>query len=102
MQLVRIENILTGLGVRAVDNSNVVPLRYVDRVLALAKQNGIPVQSGATGGGNDGAVFLRYGSVDVTLGWPLRYSHSAAEVIDKRDLDSLSKIADSLSDRKFN
>ena len=24
----------------------------------------------------DEAVFLRYGSVDVALGWPLRYSYS--------------------------
>jgi hypothetical protein len=39
-------------------SSNVVPLRYVDRVLALAKENGIPAQCGATGGANDGAVFL--------------------------------------------
>ena len=33
-----------------------------------------------------------YGSVDVPLGWPLRYSHSPAEVIDTRDLDALGKI----------
>jgi len=26
--------------------------------------------------GNDGAVFTRFGSVDVAMGWPLRYSHS--------------------------
>jgi putative aminopeptidase FrvX len=45
-----------------------------------------------TGGGNDGSVFLRYGSVDVALGWPLRYSHSPGEVIDTKDLDALGKI----------
>ena len=61
-------------------------------VVALAKENGIPAQYGVTGGGNDGSVFLRYGSVDVALGWPLRYSHSPAEVIDTRDLDALGKI----------
>ena len=81
-----------GFVVRAVDNSNVVPLEYVDRVVALAKQNGIPAQYGVTGGGNDGAVFTRFGSVDVALGWPLRYSHSAAEVIDTKDLDALGKV----------
>jgi putative aminopeptidase FrvX len=81
-----------GFVVRAVDNSNVVPLDYVDRVLALAREHGIPAQYGATGGGNDGAVFTRYGSVDVALGWPLRYSHSPGEVIDKRDLDALGRI----------
>jgi len=81
-----------GFVVRAVDNSNIVPLEYVDRVAGLAKENGIPVQSGVTGGGNDGAVFTRFGSVDVALGWPLRYSHSPAEVIDTKDLDALGKI----------
>ena len=89
----RIESILTGLGVRAVDDSNVVPLRYVDRVLALAKENGIPAQYGVNGGANDGAVFLRYGSVEEALGWPLRYSHSPAEVIDTKDLDALGNVS---------
>jgi len=81
-----------GFVVRAVDNSNIVPLEYVDRVVALAKKNNIPVQYGVTGGGNDGAVFTRFGSVDVALGWPLRYSHSPAEVIDTKDMDALGKI----------
>jgi putative aminopeptidase len=81
-----------GFVVRAVDNSNIVPLNYVDRGVALAKENAIPVQYGVTGGGNDGAVFVRYGSVDVALGWPLRYSHSPAEVIDAKDLDALANI----------
>ena len=83
------KSILAGLGVRAVDNSNVVPLRYVDRVPALAKENGIPAQYGVTGGANDGAVFLRCGSVDVALGWPLRYSQSPGEVIDTEGLDAI-------------
>ena len=83
-----------GFVVRAVDNSNIVPLQYVDRVVALAKENNIPVQYGVTGGGNDGAVFTRFGSVDVALGWPLRYSHSPAEVIDTNDLDALGKIVE--------
>ena len=83
-----------GFVVRAVDNSNVVPLEYVDRVVKLARENKIPVQYGVTGGGNDGAVFTRYGSVDVALGWPLRYSHSPGEVIDTKDADALSKIVE--------
>ena len=81
-----------GLVIRAVDNSNIAPREYVDRVVKLANENKIPVQYGITGGGNDGAVFVRYGAVDVPLSWPLRYSHSPAEVIDTRDVDALSKI----------
>jgi len=81
-----------GFVVRAVDNSNIVPREYVERVVKMARANGIAVQYGVTGGGNDGAVFPRYGAVDVALGWPLRYSHSAAEVIDTRDAEALGRI----------
>jgi putative aminopeptidase FrvX len=30
--------------------------------------------------------------VDVPIGWPLRYSHSPAEVIDLKDLVSLADV----------
>ena len=81
-----------GFVIRAVDNSNITPRKYVDRVVKLARENGIPVQFGVTGGGNDGAVFARYGSLNIPLGWPLRYSHSPGEVIDTGDLDALTKV----------
>jgi putative aminopeptidase len=81
-----------GFVVRAVDNSNIVPPELVEKVLKLARANQIPAQYGVTGGGNDGAAFVRYGSVDVALGWPLRYSHSPAEVVDTRDVDALARI----------
>lgn len=71
-----------GFVVRAVDNSNVVPRKLVDKLVTLSRANGATVQYGVTGGGNDGSAFLVYGSTDVALGWPLRYSHSPAEVID--------------------
>ena len=81
-----------GFVIRAVDNSNIVPEKFVDRVLSIARENHIAAQYGVTGGGNDGATFLIYGSTDVALGWPLRYSHSPAEVVDVRDVDALGKI----------
>ncbi len=81
-----------GFVIRAVDSSNVVPRNLVARLVNLARANQIPVQYGVTGGGNEGSAFLRYGSVDVALGWPLRYSHSPGEVIDTRDLDALARI----------
>jgi putative aminopeptidase FrvX len=81
-----------GFVVRAVDNSNIVPRALVDKVLKLARENQIPAQFGVTGGGNDGSAFVRYGSIDVALGWPLRYSHSPGEVIDTRDVDALGRI----------
>ena len=81
-----------GFVVRAVDNSNVVPQKLVEKVVSIARSNNIAAQYGVTGGGNDGAAFLLYGSTDVALGWPLRYSHSPAEVVDVRDVDALARI----------
>jgi putative aminopeptidase FrvX len=81
-----------GFVVRAVDNSNIVPRPLVEKVMKLARENQIPAQFGVTGGGNDGSAFVRYGSIDVALGWPLRYSHSPAEVVDTRDVDALGRI----------
>jgi len=36
-------------------------------------------------------MFLRYGSVDVALGWPLRYGHSLGEVIDTKGLEAFGE-----------
>ncbi len=86
-----------GFVIRAVDNSNITDRKYVDRLIQIARTNKIPVQYGATGGGNDGAVFLRHGAVDIPIAWPLRYSHSPGEVIDTRDLDALARIVAELA-----
>ena len=69
----------------------------VSRLSDFARAEKIPVQYGVTGGGNDGSAFLRYGSTDVALGWPLRYSHSPGEVISLHDLDALARIVAALS-----
>lgn len=86
-----------GFVIRAVDNSNIVPQALVDRVIKMAHANQIPVQFGVTGGGNDGSAFVRYGTVDIALGWPLRYSHSPAEVVDTRDVDALAHIVTAIT-----
>ena len=81
-----------GFVIRAVDNSSITERSLVDKLVALARTNNIAVQYGTTGGGNDGSVFIRYGTVDVGIGWPLRYSHSPGEVIDTRDVEALGRI----------
>jgi putative aminopeptidase FrvX len=77
---------------RALDNSSVTPPAYLDSLVTLARQRGVPLQVGSTNGGNDGSVFGAYGVPDVPIGWPLRYSHSPVEVIDLRDLVHLSDL----------
>lgn len=86
-----------GFVLRAVDHSNITPRPVVDCVVRLANERGIPVQYGVTGGGNDGAAFVPYGSIDIPIGWPLRYSHSAGEVADLRDVEALAGIVAALA-----
>jgi putative aminopeptidase FrvX len=86
-----------GFVVRAIDNSNIVLWADVMQVQSIAKSHKIAIQYGATGGGNDGAAFQRYGSTDVALSWPLRNSHSPGEVMDLRDLDALADITTALA-----
>ncbi|MGH7969794.1 MAG: M20/M25/M40 family metallo-hydrolase [Limisphaerales bacterium] len=86
-----------GFVIRAVDNSNVVPLKDVEKLRALMEAQKIPTQYGVTGGGNDGSSFVPYGSIDVALGWPLRYSHSPGEIIDTRDVDALAHAVEAVA-----
>ena len=79
-----------GAVARALDNSSITPPAYVDSLAQLARARGVALQIGTTNGGNDGSVFTPYGVVDVAMGWPLRYSHSPAEVVDLKDLLSLA------------
>jgi putative aminopeptidase FrvX len=86
-----------GAVVRALDNSSATPPSEVDSVVALARRAGIPLQVGTTNGGNDGSEFVRYGTPDVPIAWPLRYSHSPAEVIDLADVAALGRLVAALA-----
>lgn len=91
-----------GAVIRALDNSSVTPPDEIDRALRIAKANGIPLQAGVTNGGNDGSELARIGAVNVSVSWPLRYSHSPAEVMDLRDLRSLTRIVAALAKASSN
>jgi putative aminopeptidase FrvX len=85
--------------VRAIDSSNITDEAIVDRLLALAKQAGVPVQYGLTRGGNDGSVFPEFGTPDLALSWPTVHSHSPVEVIHERDLDGLGTLVRLVAER---
>ena len=82
---------------RALDNSSVTPAEDVDRLTRLARTARIPLQVGTTNGGNDGSELARYGAIDVAIGWPSRYSHSPAELLDLRDVRSLARLITALA-----
>jgi putative aminopeptidase FrvX len=87
-----------GAVARAVDNSSVTPPALVDSLAALARARRVPLQIGTTNGGNDGSTFTRFGVPDVALGWPLRYSHSPAEVIDLMDVVALADLTRAIAE----
>jgi len=82
----------SGFVIRAIDSSGISNREEVERVALLARSNGIPIQYGVTSGGNDGSRFVRYGSANIPLSWPLRYAHTATEVSDLRDIEALAKM----------
>ncbi len=86
-----------GAVIRGLDNASVAPPAELERILAIARANGIPLQVGATNGGTDGSDFVRYGVLHVALSWPGRYSHSPVEVLDIRDLQALERLVHAIA-----
>jgi len=89
-----------GMVIRAVDTGSAAPQAGVEAVRRVAAKHGIPLQFGITSGGNDGQMFSRWGSVNVPLGWPLRYSHTQVETADLRDLEALARMVTELARTK--
>jgi putative aminopeptidase FrvX len=67
--------------------------------LTAAPAGALALQVGTTNGGHDGSVFTRFGEPDVPIGWPLRYSHSPAEVIDLKDLVAMADLVRAIAER---
>jgi putative aminopeptidase FrvX len=87
----------TGAVLRALDNSSVAPPDEIERVVRIARNSGIPLQVNVTNGGTDGSAFASFGAFASSISWPLRYSHSPAEVIDLRDMRSLVRLVTALA-----
>lgn len=78
--------------IRAFDNSSISDIGVVKYILKLARENDIPVQIGATGGGNDASVFVEYGIPMVALSVPIRYLHSQVEMVNINDVQNLIRL----------
>ena len=61
--------------------------RLVDSLLGVARRNAIPVQHGVYAGyGSDGVPFLDAGTRSALVAIPTRYTHTAFEMVDPRDV----------------
>jgi putative aminopeptidase FrvX len=81
-----------GAVLRALDNSSIVPREDRDRIIGIARANGIKLQVGTTFGGTDGSAIQIWGPHNIGLSWPGRYSHGPAEVADLRDIEALARL----------
>ena len=81
-----------GAVLRGLDNSSLVPRSERDRIVRIARAQGIPLQVGTTFGSTDGSAIQPMGPVNIGLSWPGRYSHGPAEMLDLRDVDALIRL----------
>ena len=81
-----------GAVIRVLESVNFIGRSHLKFLQTLDATNHIKTQYGMTAGGTDGQGFLRYGIPSVPLSWPGRYSHSPIEVMDFRDLQSLTQL----------
>jgi len=81
-----------GAVIRVLESINFLSRKNLKKIQTIANKNEIKVQYGMTAGGTDGQAFLGYGIPSIPLSWPGRYSHSPVEVMDYRDLNSLTSL----------
>lgn len=82
--------------IRALDNSHIAPIELVRSLMAFAQQENLRLSYGATQGGNDGSMFRNAHSRVLPLSIPIRYSHTAIEVIDTTDLVALVDLLEAM------
>jgi putative aminopeptidase FrvX len=94
----RLGNAPLGAGpiIRALDSSNIAPITLVRSLVAFAHERDLVLHYGATMGGNDGSVFRNSRTAVLPLSIPIRYSHSAIETIDTRDLAGLIDLLEAM------
>jgi len=75
-----------------VDVRMIASPKFRDRITATAKKAKIPIQYGITGGSTDGAIIQTSGAITMPIGIPMRYTHSATEIVHLGDMANLIKL----------
>lgn len=75
-----------GACLRVLDNATVIPPAFRKELEGVAREHGIPLQTVFTGGGTDAKPFQAEGPQVMSIGIPLRYTHSAVEMAHTDDL----------------
>ncbi len=77
---------------RMVDSRAISSPELVDHFKEVAEENDIPYQYGVTGGTTDGMAIQESGCLTISIGVPVRYSHSTVETGDWRDVKNLIRL----------
>lgn len=77
---------------RMVDTRAISTPKMVKHFKKIAEEKDIPYQYGVTGGTTDGMALQESGCPTISIGVPVRYSHSTVEVADWNDVKNLIKL----------
>jgi len=77
---------------RLVDVRMIASPKFKNIIDKVAKAAKIPIQYGVTGGSTDGAAMQTSGALTMPIGIPMRYTHSATEMVHLDDLAGLIKL----------
>jgi putative aminopeptidase FrvX len=86
-----------GACLRVLDNATIIPPELWKEVAEVAKGAGIRLQVVFSGGGTDAKPFQAEGPRVVSLAFPLRYTHSAVELVHPGDLAETVKLVVALA-----
>jgi len=75
-----------GPAIRFVDRRGVASEFLREKVMKIAKENGIPIQIAITGGSTDAAVAFNHGLRALPICIPVKYTHSPVEMSHLKDI----------------
>ncbi|MBN1980014.1 MAG: M42 family metallopeptidase [Chitinivibrionales bacterium] len=85
-----------GPALRALDNRHVADPAFLKMLRAIADKNEIPTQLIFSGGSTDAAAFELLGPKSISIGIPLRYTHSPVETARICDIEQTQKLVEAL------
>lgn len=98
-----------GPAISVMDSSSITNEKFLNRILKVAEENGIPhqIRRGNVGGNDAGAIHkTKSGIITASISVPTRYIHSPISMIHKDDyeytLKLVKKVLESIEDKRCN
>ncbi|MHC4939408.1 MAG: M42 family metallopeptidase [Planctomycetota bacterium] len=88
-----------GTALRVFDTAAIMPRSFTKELQELAAEASIPLQVIFCGGGTDARSFQPEGARAMSLGIPLRYTHSMVEAVHADDVDATIRMVEAIIGR---